>query len=504
MSLPQTPTEQLLTHLNISNHVVFRYYENVDLSAELAPGLKLTYPFIAAAMTSVVGKRMTLECARNGIMAVVPSGLPMKEAAGIVSDVKRQEVKRGDLELLDDPVWIGNQKTVADAVRLYENAGHSVIPICDDFRKLEALFLHQEGMPNDILGYRLSDAIKMARGRRAGMSAVIKPFSMEKSRYGTDFCKEGDKAHRIKTMMEKEGRRVMPILGRDGAMRGLAFVYKHSGYAVGAAIHTYKGMDRADALVEAGADMIVIDSSDGASDYQVRTIRDFKRRHPKTPICAGNIVASKATMMGISSSVREVDVFNELADAGADVIKVGMGTGRICVTTDNRGVGRDILRALDDVYNAREKWNGRYIPIIADGGIGTVDPDMDKRARVKRNMRQDTRSINLTLTDADFVMMGSYFNMFDEAEGGLKVEDGRRYKESWGEGSIRAQTLARYGVNEGVRRAHVEEGTVNLIPCIGGLKPGIERTALNVAITMVNVGARNLREYRECVVLERY
>ena len=140
--------------------------------------------------------------------------------------------------------------------------------------------------------------------------------------------------------------------------------------------------------------------------------------------------------------------------------------------------------------------------MIADGGIGTIDPDFNKRVLIREHLRQDTRGINVALAFSDAVMMGTYFNMFDEAAGLLHDEGGRKYKENWGEGSHKARSFARYDVGEGVRRADIEEGGFYLVPMVGRLKPGMEKTALGVAMTMSNVGAANLRDYREMCVLE--
>jgi len=472
-------------------------YDRVDLSVELAPGLVLSYPFIAAAMTSVVGKEMAIECARNGIMAVVPSQLSIKEAGDIVRSVKKQEVKKGDLEFNEQPEWITDFNSIGDAVKRYEEVGHSVIPICDDYRKLKGLFLYQEGIPRDFFDINLCDAITMARQRKFGMSKIIKPFDLKKAKRGEDYFSDKDSQRKMHDRLKKGDKRCMPVVDSDGSLKGLAFIYKHNGYAVGGAIHTYNWRERAEALLEAGVDAIFIDSSDGASDFMVRTIRKFKKLSPDTPLCAGNIVAGKAKMKNRKGEVTEVDVYDKLVDAGADMLKIGMGTGRICLTTENRGVGRLLMRALEDLYETRARSKSRYVPFIADGGIGTVDPDMDKRAEVRERMRHDTRSINMALARAEAVMMGSYFNMFKEAAGPERTINGKPYKESWGEGSLKAKGLQRYDIGEGVRRAGIEEGTSNLIPCVGRLKPGIEKTALGVAMTLSNAGAANLADYRD-------
>jgi IMP dehydrogenase len=479
-------------------------HDKVDLSVELVPGVILDYPFIAAAMTSVVNERFTEECAKNGIMAVVPSQYSKSYAGRIVGNVKGKEVRRGDLEFVKNPEWINidsGQRKLSAAVERYNKVGHSVIPICDDERKLRALFLYQEGIPSDFFDVDLQEAIRLARRRRRGWSNIIRPFDIQKATSGEDYVSDRCQSKTIQRMMRKGKRRYMPVVDKNGVMKGLAFNYKYNGYAVGGAIHTYNWEDRAETLLNAGADIIFIDSSDGASDFQLRTIKRFKKLFPDSYICAGNVVASTALKKNRSGDIVEVPVYDTLVEAGADLIKVGMGSGRMCLTTDNRGVGRDLLKALYDFYEARER-SGEYRPIIGDGGIGTIDPDFDKRVEVRERLRQDTRSITVTLTLADVDMMGTYFNMFEEAAAPRHEIDGKCYIENWGEGSQRARSFARYDVGEGVKRADIEEGGCYKIPMAGRIKPGMERTALGVAMTLSNVGAATLEDYRRMSVLE--
>lgn len=479
-------------------------HDKVDLSVELVPGTRLSYPFIGAAMTSVVNEQLLGACARNGAMAVVPSQLPIDTAAKMVADVKDDEVKRGDLEFVNRPEWINldsDASTVGDAVKRYNQVGHSVIPVCDDERKLRAFFLYDEGIPSDYMGVDLSEAIRHAKSRKEGWRDLIRPFDIKRARRGEDFVSNRCGNKTIQKNMKDAKRRFMPVVDGNGVLKGLTFNYKHHGYAVGGAIHTYRWEKRAEALLAAGANVIFVDSSDGASDFQLRTIRKFKRLFPDSYICAGNVVASTAIKRTRGGNLIEVPVYEKLVEAGADMFKVGMGTGRMCLTTDNRGVGRDILKALNELYEARER-HEVYIPMIADGGIGTIDPDFNKRVDIRERMRQDTRSINAALAFADAAMMGTYFNMFSEAAGALHDKGGKKYKENWGEGSYKARSFARYDVSEHVRRADMEEGGVYLVPHVGRLKPGMERTALGLAMTMSNVGAATLKDYREMCVLE--
>ncbi len=487
-------------------------YKNADISVRLTDDIELTYPFVSAAMTSVVNKEFAESVAKNGMMATIPTSLRIDDAADIVKHIKSNEHRRGDLEVLKNPTIIRTHSDVnnrpnrlKDAVSLYEEVGHSVIPVCDKQGKLQGLFRYQEGIPHDYLDMDLIDMIDKGRKGSDRFIDILKPFDRDVSEYGLDYAMLKDGKDKVQQMISERSSKYrkgyMPIVSADGTLKGLAFKYKHKGSYIAAAIHTYDWKRRAEALIGEGVDMLVIDSSDGATDYVINTIKGIKDINPHVPVCAGNVVSGEA-LKKKEGSVIDVKVYDELVNAGADIVKVGMGGGRICVTTDNRGVGRGTLKALNDVYHARDASTYRKVPIIGDGGIGTFDPDMDKRAHVKKNMRQDSRSINISFGFNDAVMMGSYFNMFEEAAGPGHIIDGVKYKESWGEGSMKAKSFARYGVDEGVKRANIEEGTYNKVPCLGTLKPGVEKTALNLAMTMTNVGARNLSEYRDLMVLD--
>jgi IMP dehydrogenase/GMP reductase len=242
--------------------------------------------------------------------------------------------------------------------------------------------------------------------------------------------------------------------------------------------------------MDAGADVIFIDSSNCKTDFQVDVIREFKRKYPGKPLCAGNGIDEEGYRM--------------CKDAGADMFKIGMGSGGSCITTSGRGVGRGLATALQEVHEA----NKGAIPLIGDGGIGTkkirqMEVETKEGRRPLKYIQHDPGNMAKALAwTPRGIMMGTGFNITDEAAGDEFTYQGDTFKHRWGEGSFKAKTLARYGVGEEVRRAYIEEGIDDFVFCVGRVKPCMERNALNLRMTLSNVGARNPMEFSEKVTLE--
>lgn len=240
-------------------------------------------------------------------------------------------------------------------------------------------------------------------------------------------------------------------------------------YIVGAGINTRDHEQRIPALVEAGVDLICMDSSDGYSVWQKNTI-DFVREKygDSVKIGAGNVVDREGFMY--------------LAEAGADFIKVGVGGGSICITRETKGIGRGQASALIDVIAARDEYfekTGIYIPVCSDGGI----------------VHDHHITIALAL-GADFVMMGRYFARFDESPTKV-VKLGENYvKEYWGEGSNRARNWQRYDMG-GDKKLSFEEGVDSYIPYAGSLKDNLAITCMKIKSTMCNCGAISIKELHE-------
>ena len=244
---------------------------------------------------------------------------------------------------------------------------------------------------------------------------------------------------------------------------------KHKRFLVGAGINTRDYETRVPALIEAGVDVLCIDSSEGFTEWQKMTIEWIKSHYgDSVKVGAGNVV--------------DEDGFNFLADAGADFIKIGIGGGSICITRETKGIGRGQASAVIDVAKARDAYferTGEYVPICSDGGI-VFD-----------------HHISLALAmGADFVMLGRYFSRFEEAPSNKVMLNGSYYKEYWGEGSNRARNWQRYDMG-GDKKLSFEEGVDSYVPYAGSLKDNVALTIAKVKSTMCNCGSLNIKEFQD-------
>ena len=276
----------------------------------------------------------------------------------------------------------------------------------------------------------------------------------------------------------------LPILDNKGNLDSLVFrkdyendkdnplslLDENKRYIVGAGINTRDYKERIPALVEAGVDILCIDSSDGYSVWQKNTIEWVRENYgDSVKIGAGNVVDKEG--------------FLYLAEAGADFIKVGVGGGSICITRETKGIGRGQASALMDVVEARDKYfkkTGIYIPICSDGGI----------------VHDYHITISLAM-GADFVMMGRYFARFDESPSRKVKRGGTFYKEYWGEGSNRARNWQRYDLGGNKTKLTFEEGVDSYIPYAGTLKDNIAVTVSKIKSTMCNCGSISIPELHD-------
>ncbi|MGW2840758.1 IMP dehydrogenase [Streptomyces sp. NPDC001493] len=235
---------------------------------------------------------------------------------------------------------------------------------------------------------------------------------------------------------------------------------------VGAGVNTHDYQERVPALLEAGADVLCFDSSDGYSDWQAKALTWVKKHYPEIPVGGGNVVDGEA--------------FTFLAEAGADFVKVGVGGGSICITRDQKGIGRGQASAVMDVAATRDAFRdrtGEYVPICSDGGLV-----------------HDYHVALALAMGADFVMMGRYFARVDQAAGAkVPTRDGF-VKEYWGEGSNRARNWQRYG--QGGQGLIFEEGVDGYVPYAGDLDEGLALTIAKIKTTMVSCGSATLPEFR--------
>jgi IMP dehydrogenase len=238
----------------------------------------------------------------------------------------------------------------------------------------------------------------------------------------------------------------------------------------GAGINTRDYRDRVPALVDAGADVLCIDSSDGFSQWQAETLKWIKNEYNSNVLVgAGNVV--------------DAEGFRYLVDAGADFVKVGIGGGSICITREQKGIGCGQASAVQIVAKARDDYyreTGIYVPICSDGGI-VYDYHM---------------TLALAM-GADFIMLGRYFARFDESPTRKMMVNGTYVKEYWGEGSNRARNWQRYDDGGTGGKMAFEEGVDSYVPYAGKLKDNLDTSMAKIKSTMCACGSLSIAELQE-------
>ena len=426
--------------------------------------LYLNIPLVSAIMQAVSGEEMAIALAREGGCSFIYGSQSIEDEAKMVRDVKKY--KAGFINS-DSNVKSGTP--LKDVVALVEKTGHSTVMITEDGTS-NGKFL---GLVTD-KDYRIS---------RANMESPIDDFMVRKEKLV--YAKKGITLEEANDMIWENKVSCLPILDDEGNLDALVFrkdyeerknnpnslLDEEKRYIVGAGINTRDYEERIPALVDAGVDILCIDSSDGFSVWQKNTI-DFVRAKygDKVKIGAGNVVDREG--------------FLYLAEAGADFIKVGVGGGSICITREQKGIGRGQASSLIDVINARNEYfekTGVYIPVCSDGGI--------------------VHDYHITLSlafGADFVMMGRYFARFDESPTRVVKMGNNFYKEYWGEGSNRARNWQRYDLGDKSKnKLAFEEGVDSYIPYAGPLKSNVETTLDKIKSTMCNCGSISIPEFHE-------
>ena len=426
--------------------------------------LYLNIPLVSAIMQAVSGEEMAIALAREGGCSFIYGSQSIEDEAKMVRDVKKY--KAGFINS-DSNVKSGTP--LKDVVALVEKTGHSTVMITEDGTS-NGKFL---GLVTD-KDYRIS---------RANMESPIDDFMVRKEKLV--YAKKGISLEEANDIIWDNKVSCLPILDDEGNLDALVFrkdyeerknnpnslLDEEKRYIVGAGINTRDYEERIPALVDAGVDILCIDSSDGFSVWQKNTI-DFVREKygDKVKIGAGNVVDREG--------------FLYLAEAGADFIKVGVGGGSICITREQKGIGRGQASSLIDVINARNEYfekTGVYIPVCSDGGI--------------------VHDYHITLSlafGADFVMMGRYFARFDESPTRVVKMGNNFYKEYWGEGSNRARNWQRYDLGDKSKnKLAFEEGVDSYIPYAGPLKSNVETTLDKIKSTMCNCGSISIPEFHK-------
>ena len=425
--------------------------------------ISLNIPFVSAIMQSVSNDTLAIELARNGGLSFIFGSQPIAEQAEMVRRVKK--FKAG---FVSSDSNIRPNATLSDVLALRAKTGHSTIGVTED------------GTPNGrLLGMVTSRDYRIGTTPQdALVQDFMTPFSKLKvGRLGITL-KEANNIiweHKLNTL---------PIIDENDHLVYLVFRQDYDAHKdnpvelsnkatkellVGAGINTRDYAERVPALIEAGADVLCIDSSDGSSEWQYETLRWIREKYgDKVLVGAGNVVDEEG--------------FRYLAEAGADFIKVGIGGGSICITREQKGIGRGQATAIIDVAQARDKYfeeTGVYIPICSDGGL--------------------VHDYHMTLAlamGADFLMMGRYFARFDESPT-RKLKIGNNIvKEYWGEGSNRAQNWQRYD-SGGTEALKFEEGVDSYVPYAGKLKDNLAQTLGKMKATMCSCGAITLPELQQ-------
>ena len=444
--------------------------DNVSLKTPLVkfkkgeePKYSANLPMVSAIMQAVSGEKMAIALAREGGCAFIFGSQSIESQAQMVRNVKRY--KAGFITS-DSNVRLGT--TIKELLDLIEQTGHSTVMVTDD-GTANGKFL---GLVTD-KDYRIS---------RITMDEPVSNYMIPKEKIV--FARKGISLHDANDLIWANKISCLPILDENDNLDTLVFrkdyesdkenpnslLDENKSFIVGAGINTRDYEERIPALVEAGVDLICMDSSDGFSVWQKKTI-DWVRQHygDKVKIGAGNVVDKEG--------------FYYLADAGADFIKVGVGGGSICITRETKGIGRGQASSLMDVVEARDEYferTGVYIPICSDGGI--------------------VHDYHITLSlamGADFVMMGRYFARFDESPSRIIKRNGTFMKEYWGEGSNRARNWQRYDLGGEKDKLSFEEGVDSYIPYAGRLKDNVAITVSKIKSTMCNCGSITLKEFHE-------
>ena len=427
------------------------------------PKYSANIPMVSAIMQSVSGEKMGIALAREGGVAFIFGSQTIEAQAEMVYHVKKH---KAGFVISDSNVKSGT--SLKEVLELVKETGHSTVIITDD------------GTANGkFLGIVTNKDYRLSRDNQ---DEPIDNFMTKKA--DVIWAKKGITLSEANDIIWKNKINCLPILTEEGNLKYLVFrkdyeerknnpnslLDENKRYIVGAGINTRDYEERIPALVEAGVDLICMDSSDGYSVWQKNTI-DFVREKygDSVKIGAGNVV--------------DAEGFRYLAEAGADFIKVGVGGGSICITRETKGIGRGQASALMDVVEARNKYfeeTGIYIPICSDGGI----------------VHDHHITIALAL-GADFVMMGRYFARFDESPTRIVKMGNNTLKEYWGEGSNRARNWQRYDLGGDKNKLSFEEGVDSYIPYAGSLKENLEVTLAKIKSTMCNCGATTIKQLHE-------
>ena len=421
------------------------------------PAITLNVPFASAIMQSVSNDTMAIALAKEGGISFIYGSQSVEDEAAMVARVKNY--KAGFVTSASN---VMPDQTLADILELKERNGFSTVAVTED------------GTANGkLVGIVSSRDYRVSRmDVSTKVCEFMTPLSKLVTAPGDTSLKEANDIiwdHKLNSLpiVDDDGKLMYFVFRKDYSEHKLnpnEILDEHKRYIVGAGINSRDYETR----VPAGADVLCIDSSEGYSCWQKKTLDFIRSRYGDTvKVGAGNVV--------------DKDGFLFLAEAGADFVKVGIGGGSICITRETKGIGRGQASALIEVAAARDEYyekTGIYIPVCSDGGL--------------------VHDYHMTLAlamGADFLMMGRYFARFDESPTAKLVVNGSYVKEYWGEGSNRARNWQRYDLG-GQSKLSFEEGVDSYVTYAGPLHDNLEKSVYKIKSTMCNCGVTNLADLK--------
>ena len=437
---------------------------DTDLATQLTSTIRLNIPLISAAMDTVTEFQLAIAIAQEGGLGIIHKNFSIDDQSAQVNRVKKFESG-----VINDPITISPDKTIREVLEITKKNNISGVPVVDkgetvgivtnrDLRyqnQLDALvssvMTPKEKLITVKADEKKKEVLKLLHHHRIEKVLVVDDdFKLKGMITAKDFQKASD----------------FPLAAKD--QNGALLV----GAAVGVGEESYS---RIEELHEAGADVIVIDTAHGHTNRVINIVKSTKKKYPDMQLIAGNIATSEAAI--------------DLADAGVDAVKVGIGPGSICTTRIIAGVGMPQVTAILDVAHALSSKN---IPVIADGGI-RYSGDLAKAIA----------------SGADTIMIGSLFAGTDESPGEVELYQGRTYKSYRGMGSIGAMAQ-QYGSKDRYFQDNVEvteklvpEGIEGRVPCKGSLSSIVDQLIGGLRQSMGYTGCKNVKELQENTELIR-
>jgi len=452
-----------------------QHIDRIDLSAPLsrslngAPGsLFINIPIVSACMQAVSGVDLAVALARQGGMSMIFCSQSIESQVEMV-----QKVKAHKAGFVVSGANIQPDAKLQAVLELMTRSGHSTIPVTLDGSS-EGEFL---GLITDQDFWEFEDDLQnLVKDHMTPKAEVI-------------FGVEGISLREANRLLHRHKKDCLPILTAEGHLSALVFKKDYVDHQkhplelldegkrlrVGAAINTHDYQERVPALMAAGADALCFDSSDGFTEFQMDGLAWIRAQYgSEVVIGGGNVVSAEG--------------FDYLAQSGlVDFIKVGIGGGSICITREQKGIGRGQASALLEVVARRDAYfeeTGIYIPICSDGGLAN-----------------DTQVVMALAMGADFVMMGRYFAMTEESPTSKISINGQMYKPYWGEGTARAQNWQRYSEGMSSRKMMFEEGVDAFVPLIGSASEVLETTLHKLKSTMMNLGSDSLKTFTDQAII---